>query len=376
MALIDVIKYEGTNDVLVFKHPTVDFNTKTQLIVHDKQEAVVFMNGEAQGIYSSGRYELQSKNIPGVKHLIALVSGGELANHCEVYFINKLLFSNIPWVTTAMDIQDSTIGNYYSFRSQGFFTVTVGNAMDLFNVIGNGEYFTTDALKTLFSERITSNVKEVLSIAMSQERLSYGEINSHLTTLSERAKAKLQGAFTAIGLNLVEFKFDSVNMDKDAEFDKHRGHLGERSGQQIEGYTYDTKRMYDVMEAQAHNSAAGGAMGAMGAGAGYGMAMGQVYGGMVGRAAGNAFGNQMGGNVPNIAKQPTAGIVQPHPVRQAETGMLYCSSCQKPIQSDWKCCPYCGTDIAIDKKCQHCGTPLPVDIEIKFCPVCRTPVNN
>ena len=70
MALIDVIKYEGSSDVLVFKHPLTDFNTKAQLIVHEKQEAIVFMDGEARTLYTPGRYELKSKNLPGVKHAL------------------------------------------------------------------------------------------------------------------------------------------------------------------------------------------------------------------------------------------------------------------------------------------------------------------
>ena len=37
MAIIDVIKYEGGNDTFVFKHETEDFNTGTQLIVHESQ---------------------------------------------------------------------------------------------------------------------------------------------------------------------------------------------------------------------------------------------------------------------------------------------------------------------------------------------------
>ena len=34
-----IIKYEGTNNVLVWKHPSEDFNTSSQLIVHESQEA-------------------------------------------------------------------------------------------------------------------------------------------------------------------------------------------------------------------------------------------------------------------------------------------------------------------------------------------------
>ena len=369
MAIIDVIKYEGSNDTLVFKHPTVDFNRKAQLIVHEKQEAIVLMNGEAAGLYTPGRYDLESKNLPGIKHFVALISGGELANHCEVYFFNKLIFSNVPWVTSAMDIQDATIGNYYSFRGQGYFKVTIEKSMDLFKIMGQAEYFSVSDLKDYFSERITSTAKEVISVAMIHEGLSYGEINSHLSKLSDRVFERIAPAFTEIGLSLKEFKFDSVIMDKDAEFEKHREHLGERQAQKIEGYTYDKKRMYDVMEAQARNQGAAGTMGAMGAGAGFGMAMGQVYSGMVGGGMNSAF-NQPQTVDPSV--QATAGVVQPHAIKEAETITAKCPSCGENIQPNWKCCPYCGGAISSKRVCPSCGEELPSNSKIKFCPSCGT----
>lgn len=374
MAFIDVIKYEGSSDVLIFKHPITDFNTKAQLIVHEKQEAIVLMNGEAQALYTPGRYELESKNLPGLKHIVALFSGGELANHCEVYFINKLLFANIPWVTSSMDIQDRIMGNYYSFWAQGFFTVRVANSADLFEIIGNGEYLTTDGLKELFKERITSAAREILSIAMNQDRLSYGEINSHLTSLSNRVMAKVRPSFEKVGLMLDEFRFDSVNMNKDAEFNKHRSHLGERSGQQIEGYTYDKKRMYDVMEKQAENQGSAGTAAGMVTGTSFGIGMGQVYGGMVGNAVKFAFENQqMAGNG---GVSSTAGVVTPHQVKNDfPRGNVVCSRCQNLVESEWVFCPYCGAEIIVDRLCPGCGARLPNDSTIKFCPDCGTQLN-
>ena len=59
MAFRDIIRYEGGNDVIVFRHPTVDFNKKTQLDVRDKQEAIVYMNGSAKGLYTTGTYILE-----------------------------------------------------------------------------------------------------------------------------------------------------------------------------------------------------------------------------------------------------------------------------------------------------------------------------
>ena len=61
MAIQEVIKYEGENSVLIYKHPAEDFNTMSRLIVHESQEAVFFSDGQALDSFSvlpaSGRAE-------------------------------------------------------------------------------------------------------------------------------------------------------------------------------------------------------------------------------------------------------------------------------------------------------------------------------
>ena len=42
MAIEDIIKYEGDNTTFVWKHPREDFNSTTQLIVHETQQALFF----------------------------------------------------------------------------------------------------------------------------------------------------------------------------------------------------------------------------------------------------------------------------------------------------------------------------------------------
>ena len=45
MAIATIIKYEGDNSTFIWKHPSVNFNNMTQLIVYESQEAVFMMNG-------------------------------------------------------------------------------------------------------------------------------------------------------------------------------------------------------------------------------------------------------------------------------------------------------------------------------------------
>ena len=49
--IADIIKYEGDNSTFIWKHPSEDFNSLTQLIVHESQEAIFFMNGQALDLF-------------------------------------------------------------------------------------------------------------------------------------------------------------------------------------------------------------------------------------------------------------------------------------------------------------------------------------
>ena len=97
--ITDIIKYEGDNTTFIWKHPCEDFNTLTQLIVHENQEAIFFMNGQALDLFGAGRYTLETQNIPLIGKALNIPTGGKTPFHCEVYFINKTEQMAIKWGT-------------------------------------------------------------------------------------------------------------------------------------------------------------------------------------------------------------------------------------------------------------------------------------
>ena len=97
--LVDIIKYEGDNSTFIWKHPCEDFNLMSQLIVHENQEAIFFMNGQALDLFGPGRYTLETQNLPIIGKVLNLATGGETPFHCEVYFINKTEQMSIKWGT-------------------------------------------------------------------------------------------------------------------------------------------------------------------------------------------------------------------------------------------------------------------------------------
>ena len=77
MPIADIIKYEGDNSTFIWKHPCEDFNTTSQLIVHESQEALFMLDGKALDLFGPGRYTLETQNLPLVGKYINRLSDGE-----------------------------------------------------------------------------------------------------------------------------------------------------------------------------------------------------------------------------------------------------------------------------------------------------------
>ena len=97
--IISVIKYEGPNDVLIWKHPTEDFNLGTQLIVHESQEAIFFRDGKALDLFGAGRHTLTTQQIPILNKIYKIPTGGQEIFHTEVYYVNTVFHTNVKWGT-------------------------------------------------------------------------------------------------------------------------------------------------------------------------------------------------------------------------------------------------------------------------------------
>ena len=63
---------------------------------------------------------------------------------------------------------------------------------------------------------------------------------------------------------------------------------------------------------------------------------------------------------------------EPRPADVGAFGPERCRRCDRPRQSDWRFCGFCGEP---SSRCGHCDAPLPGVAEIQYCPHCGGPVN-
>jgi len=219
---LDVIKYEGPPDVFVWKHECEDFNTKSQLIVHASQEAVFFKNGQALDSFLSGRYTLDTQNIPLIRKIIGLPMGGVTPFHCEVYFINKAVSMPIAWGTDSpLTMEDPEHKLIINIKSYGDFSLRVADGRKLLlKLVGTVRYFTHEEVKKFFTEIIATRIRDCISNIMTENNIGALKVNTKLIFMSEEIHKLLAPVFEGYGLELNHFTVSSIktnDLDKFSE---------------------------------------------------------------------------------------------------------------------------------------------------------------
>ncbi len=399
--IADIIRYEGDNTTFIWKHPVEDFNSLTQLVVHENQEAIFFLNGQALDLFGPGRYTLETQNIPELSKALNRTTGDETPFHCEVYFINKVEQMAIKWGTDSkVQYIEPTYGFPISIGASGEMSLRADNSRKLLlKLVGTESYLTQSKLVTFFRSFLMTRVKTYIAQTMKSDGINIFEIDENLAVFSDAIKKLLVNDFADYGIALEQFFVTTiVKPDGDRQYEQFKElHFrqyaeiaeakirqqkeiidAETEAQKIvidskaqaakraqEGYTYSQERGFDVAEKVAENEAVGEFTN-MGVGLGTMAGVGGAVGGMVGGAVNDAVTSSAGG------KCEKCGAVLPQNAKfclqcgekLADSQFVICPGCNKQVQKG-KFCLECGYRFAT--VCQKCGKEVHGG---KFCPEC------
>lgn len=322
--IAEVIKYEGDNSTFIWKHPCEDFNSLTQLIVHESQEAIFFMNGQALDMFGAGRYTLETQNIPKIGKILNRTTGDQTPFHCEVYFINKTEQMSIKWGTDSkVTYVDPTYGFPIAIGASGEMSLRAEDSRKLLlKLVGTENFLGQERLVSFFRAFLMTRVKTYMAQYMKNNAVSIFEIDEHLTAFSDSLHALLIPDFADYGISLERFFVTQVvKPDGDRQYEKFKElHFrqyadiaeaklrqqtdiiyAQTEAQKViidsqaqatkraqEGYTYQQERGFDVAEKVAQNEAVGQFTN-MGVGLGTMAGVGGVVGGVVGNAVNGAM---------------------------------------------------------------------------------------
>ena len=381
--IAQIIKYEGDNSTFIWKHPCEDFNTTTQLIVHESQEAIFFMNGQALDLFGAGRHTLETENIPFIKKLLNKPTDDNTPFHCEVYFINKTEQMAIRWGTDSkVQYVEPTYGFPISIGASGEMALSVDDARKLLvKIVGTERVLGQPKLVSFFRAFLMTKVKAYIAQTMKQNSINIFEIDEYLEKFSSEIKERLYKDFLDYGVELKRFFITTiVKPDGDPTYEKFKNlhfrqyaDVAEAKLQQqvgiiekqteaqrmvieaqglaekrkTEGYTYQQERGFDVAEKVATNEGAGNFSSA-------GIGLGMMAG--IGGAVGGAVGNTFNGAFASLSSTNETATDN------------FCDACGGGITPDDVFCDSCGKQLNSNILCSKCGFKFTKPG--KFCPKC------
>lgn len=222
--LASIIKYEGDNNVFIWKHPIEDFNYGSQLIVHESQEAVFFKDGQALDLFGPGRYTIETQQLPLLEKVYALPTDTEGTFHSEVYFINKTVQMSIKWGTPEkVRFIDPLTGVPLQLGASGEMNIQVSNARKLLvKLVGTTSGISWDegaglakSLQASFRPLITSAVKTSLGNVIRDEAIDILEIDQKLDLVSASLRKAILPGFEDYGLTIPQFFVTNVVLPED-----------------------------------------------------------------------------------------------------------------------------------------------------------------
>ena len=252
----------------------------------------------------------------------------------------------------------------------------------LMRLLGTENLLDQDLLISYFKTFIMMHIKSVLAESIMEHKLNIFTMDVHLPELSNNMKAKIENLFEDYGVKLVRFfvsnivrpeddpnyeRFKSLYFRqfadvKDAEIKQKVSIIHQETEAQktvidakaqaekrnLEGYTYQQERGFDVAEKVASNESVGEF-------SNLGIGMGMISG----------VGNTLGSVVGSATSQTIQQSMGSQPVHTA-----ICPKCGNPLSAGAKFCSNCGTAVNEPKTnaCAKCGH-IWKEGE-KFCPEC------
>ena len=351
MALLNVIKFNGPRDALVWESPVKDFNIGAQLYVPESHEALFFKDGAALDLFGSGRHTLTTANIPIIRKLYESVAGKNTVFTAQVYYIDKTITEEMGWGTNApIQLEDPRYGILINVKSFGTYRIQVEDSRKfLVKIVGAISQFNKQEIQNYFRSQMMSKVKAELARAITKRQVSILEIATEQDALSEMLKEALSGLFEEYGVALKEFAIASVRASdedlqklkeiKESSAETILGAHAKRKAMETLGTNYREMETFDVMKEAAKNQADGG-IASLGVGLGLAPGMAQMF----------------------------QQNMQPQPAQSTKA----CPSCGAQNNESAKFCAECGTRFAVNV-CPSCGAQTKSGA--KFCAECGTKLN-
>jgi membrane protease subunit (stomatin/prohibitin family) len=275
--LIDIIEWlDESRDTMLwrFARPNNEIKNGAQLIVRPGQTALLVDQGDVADVFTPGRYELATRNLPVLSRLRGWKYGFASPFKADVLFVNTTQFTNRKWGTSnPVIVRDPALGPV-RLRAFGTFAVRVSDpAVLVHELVGTNALFTVDAIGDQLRDLVVAKVGG----ALADDQISVLDLASKYADLGAHVLQRVAPQFTQYGLEITQLIVENVSLPSEVE-----SALDQRAKLALIGNLDDYTRL---QSADALRDAARNPGGAAGAAVGIGMGAAMAQGVMAPRTA-------------------------------------------------------------------------------------------
>jgi len=343
---VEIIEWQdASRDTVLWRFPVYRNEIKygAQLTVREGQIAVFLNEGTVADVFSPGRHELTTKNLPVLATLKGWKYGFASPFKAEVVFANTRRFGDLKWGTlNPVMLRDQDFG-VLRLRAFGTYALVVTDGK---NFVGQHAGTAQQLLVSDLQEHLRNKIVARFSDSVAESKIPALDLSAKYDELSADLLERLNAELAEQGLGLTDLHVENISLPPEVE-----QALDARSKMAVLG---DLGRYTQLQAAEALPTAAAN-QGLAGAGVGMGVGVGM----------GAAMGHHMAGALmpPNphappdvFSPQSTAAGAGAASVGAASAGAA--PSAATPSAGS-RFCGACGTKAVEGSKfCTNCGAKL------------------
>lgn len=265
---IEVIDWvERDKEMVMWKFPDRDADIKNgaNLTVRESQQALFIDEGQAADLFTPGRYELITRNLPILTTLRNWDKNFNSPFKCDIYFFSTRIFTDLKWGTPNPIILRDPQFKQVRVKAFGTYFIRVDDPEKLFK-----EYAGTKTSLRIseIEDSLRSIVAPKFAEALAESGISVMDLVANYSELGDTIAPIVQEDLSPLGLELVKFQITSTTLPKEVEafYDKMTNM----------NMVDDMQKFQQFQQVQAIEKAAENPSGGAGEGVGIGIGMGMA----------------------------------------------------------------------------------------------------
>ena len=191
---------------------TDEIKNASKLIIAPGQGCIIVYDGNVKGTLAEpGIYNMETDNHPFITTLLNLAQQAESEHKMRFYFFRTAEMVNVLWGTPSpVKYIEPDYKIPVTLGVRGNFSIKIADAAQMFTtLLGTvGDYTAQDA-QSLVASRIVAPLTSFLAA----KAYPYREVDSHLMEMSTDLKLRTSAELLRLGLELTDFRIDSVTFD-------------------------------------------------------------------------------------------------------------------------------------------------------------------